>query len=423
MGQADGVRVVSADRRQITLRPYDLEGLLPEGHRARAIWAVVEGLDLSKFYDRIKARGSAPGRSATDPKVLVALWVYATSEGVGSARELERLCAEHRAYEWLRGGVAVNYHTLSDFRVEYGQELDELLTQVLAVMMKEKLIELKRVAQDGTKVVASASRGSFRRRKKLKDYLKQAREQVREVKRQAEDAEVSKRQKAARERAALERAKRIEQALEELGKVEEVRAGQKKNGRKVTSEAQASTTDPESRHMRMAGGGYRPAYNVQFATDTQANAIVGVEVTNKTTDHGLATPMIEQIEQRCGQRPREYLVDGGYTGQKTIEAAAEMGVAIYGPPPGQAGQKPQEKKRGESDAIAQWRERMASEDTKPIYRQRASTIERVNADLRTHRTLNRIAVRGRNKVLCVALWNAVAYNILRLLSLTTSPQG
>lgn len=420
MGQVGEVRVVTADRSQISLRAYDLEGLLPEGHRARAIWAVVEGLDLSKFYGRIKARGSAPGRSATDPRVLVALWVYATSEGVGSARELERLCAEHRAYEWLRGGVAVNYHTLSDFRVEYGEELDELLTQVLAVMMKGKLIELKRVAQDGTKVIASANRGSFRRRKKLKDYLKQAREQVREVKRQAEDAEVSKRQKAARERAAVEREKRIEQALEELGKVEEIRAGQKKNGRKVTSEPQASTTDPESRHMRVAGGGYRPAYNVQFATDTQANAIVGVEVTNKTTDHGLVTPMIEQIEQRCGQRPQEYLVDGGYTGQKTIEAAAEMGVAIYGPPPGQAGKKPQEKKRGESEAIAQWRERMASEDAKPVYRQRASTIERVNADLRTHRTLNRIAVRGKNKVLCVALWNAVAYNILRLLSLTAS---
>lgn len=112
--------MVSADRSQVELGPFDLESLIPPGHRARSIWSVVEKLDLSRFYEPIKARGSQAGRAATDPKVLVALWLYATTDGVGSARELERLCGEQDTYRWLRGGLTVNHHTLADFRTARG---------------------------------------------------------------------------------------------------------------------------------------------------------------------------------------------------------------------------------------------------------------------------------------------------------------
>jgi transposase len=223
-------RLVVANRSQIESRPQDLESLLPPCHRARAIWAVVERLDLSRFYEPIKARGSRAGRAAMDPKVLVALWLYATGEGVGSAHELERLCSQHDAYRWLRGGVPVNYHTLSDFRTDHETALDELFTQVLAVMLQQGLVTLKRVAQDGMRVRASAGAGSFRRRARLEEFLAVAKEQVEAVKQQRDEPAAAPRgvrQQAAQERAARQRAARVQQALEELGKIERQRDAQR----------------------------------------------------------------------------------------------------------------------------------------------------------------------------------------------------
>lgn len=412
---ATAPRLVTADRSQIELRPFDLDGLIPADHRARLIWQAVERLDLSRFYEWIKAREHQPGRPPTDPKVFVALWLYATAEGVGSARELERLCQEHRAYQWLRGGVPLNYHTLSDFRTAHEEALDDLFTQLLAVLLQQKLIVLKRVAQDGLRVRASAGSDSFRRRKKLKDFVKQARRQVEEVKKAAQDPEISARQRAARERVAQERVERLNRAMGELKKVEELRLNQS-GGKKAKSEPRASTTDPQARNMRMGDGGYHPGYNVQLATESGGNFIVGVGITNSSSDHGQVKPMIEQIEQRTGERPEEYLVDGGYTGKQTIEDVSEMGVVVYGPV-GKRGEIDNHRvKLNDSAAVAAWRKRMGSPEGKEIYKERAPLSERVNADVKTQRTLNRMLVRGMNKVLAVALWNALAYNILRWIS-------
>jgi len=261
-------RVVEADRSQLELRPFDLDSTIPQDHRARLVWRAVETLDLSGFYDRIKSRVGTAGRPPGDPKVFVALWLYATMDGVGAAREVERLCREHRAYRWICGGVAVNYHTLSDFRVVHGAALDDLLSQTLAVLMERKLVEVTRVAQDGLRVRASAGSGSFRRKKKLRQYLKEARAQVNAVKQLAEDAALNARQKAARERAAREREQRVKGALAALKEVESKRKTEYTGGgRKAKGEPRGSTTDPEARKMRMANGGFSPGYNVQFATD------------------------------------------------------------------------------------------------------------------------------------------------------------
>lgn len=164
-------RVLEADRKQIRMAAVDMEELLPPDHRARSIWDAVGGLDLSAFYREIVARGSAPGRPAVDPKILVALWLYATTEGIGSARHVARLCERDDAYRWICGGVSVNHHLLSDFRVMREGELDELLTQVIAVMMHQGLVTLKRVAQDGMRVRASAGAASFRREESLRACL------------------------------------------------------------------------------------------------------------------------------------------------------------------------------------------------------------------------------------------------------------
>jgi hypothetical protein len=343
--------------------------------------------------------------------------LYATADGVGAARELDRLCREHRAYEWLRGGVPINYHTLADFRTAHERALDDLFTQILAILMQAKLISLERVAQDGLRVRASAGAGSFRRRKKLKHYLKEARRQVEAVKKLAEDSELSARQKAARERAAHEREERMRRALEELSKLEKQRAAQT-GGRKAKSDPRSSMTDPEARRMRMGDGGFRPAYNVQFATETKGQVIVGVAVSNNGSDQGQAPPMIKEVERRTSVRPEEYLVDGGFSDKKTVDHCEREGVTLFGPVPGRWGKERSQAQPKDSPAVKRWRKLMATQEAKDIYKERAPTSERVNADVRTKRTLDRLLVRGTEKVLCVALWNAVTYNILRWLSLT-----
>jgi len=411
-------RVLTAERRQIQLRPCDLESLLPQDHLARAIWSAVEKLGLSRFYESIAARGSEPGRSAIDPKILVALWLYATSNGVGSAREVSRLCEAHDAYRWICGGVSVNHHKLSDFRVENPEALDDLMTQVLAVLMREGLCTLKRVAQDGMRVRANAGAASFRREKSLQACLAAAREQVERVKREAErdGAHGGARERAAAERAAREREERVARALAELPKARAAKPEKKKG------EARVSTTDPEARVMKMGDGGYRPAYNVQLATDTKGRAIVGVQVTNCGSDQAQMSPMLHEIERRTGAKPVEHLVDGGFVKHESIEAASAAGITVYAPvqKPKKEGVDPHQAKQGDGPGVAAWRARMGTAEAKEIYKERAATAETVNGDLKTWRGLDRFLVRGSGKVLSVALWGAITYNVMRWIAAGTT---
>jgi transposase len=412
MGEEDArARVVTANRQQLELRPMDLDGLVAGDHPVRAMWAAVERLDLRAFYEPIRAREHQPGRPPTDPKVLVALWLYATADGIGSARELDRLCREHHAYQWLRGGVPINYHLLSDFRVGHERALDDLLTQLLAVLLEQRLITVQCVSQDGLRVRASAGTSSFGRRLKLTKCWAIARQQVAAVK-AADAATVTAVQRAAQERAARERAARLQQALENLDAVVAQRAAQR-GGRKPKGEARASSTDPTARTMKMADGGFRPAYNIQLATVPQSQVIVGVQVSPCASDQGQVPAMLAQVEARTGQRPQDYLVDGGYTDKASVEHCAARGVTLYGPEPQRPGMEPGQPRPGDSAAVREWRERMQTPAAKVMYKQRAPTSERPNADLRTHRTLDRMLVRGVAKVSCIALWNVLAYNVLR----------
>jgi transposase len=410
-------RVVRANRQQVELRPMDLDSVLPPLHRARAIWALVEQLDLSAFYAPIKARGSWAGRDATDPQVLLAVWLYATATGVGSAREVERLCAAHAAYRWLRGGVAVNYHTLSDFRTAHGAALDQLLTQVLAAMAQQGLVTLKRVAQDGTRIRAAAGERSFRRRARLEEFEAQAAAQVQALREQigaAAGGGRPARQQAAQARAARERQQRVTQALAELQRVETERAEYKAGTKEPRGAARGSTTDPAARFMRMPDGGRRPAYNLQVATETAAEVIVGVHVSQGRTDFAEALPMIKQVEQRCGHKPAAILLDTGYTSQANIEALADQEVTLYGALPARRGKPdPYAARPTDSASLSALKERMRSQAGQAIYRERGQVSERVNGDLKTWRTLERLTVRGVPKVTCVALLNVIAYNLLR----------
>jgi len=433
---AGAARLLQADRSQIELRASDLESLLGEDHRARLVWGYVESQDLSKLLACVKARGAAPGRPAIDPRILFALWLYATLDSVGSGREVARLSQEHAAYRWICGGVQVNYHALNDFRVANGEFMDELLSDNVAALAAVGAITLERVAQDGMRVRASAGAASFRRQARLEEHLVEARELVQTLKTQVETdpGEASRRARAARLRAAREREERIREALAQLPEVVEVK---RRNGSKP-EDARTSTTDADARVMKMGDGGFRPAYNVQFATVCEEQVIVGVDVVNAGSDMAQLAPMVEQVEDRLGCAPDQWLVDGGFPAHAQIDAVAHK-TDVYAPVPDP---KPKKAKAGKDDdqdqggktvkaepavdkhaprdsdspAVAQWRERMATDEAKELYKERAATAECVNAQAR-NRGLQRMPVRGLAKVKCAVLLYVLAHNLMRMVKL------
>ena len=400
------------------------DDLVEAEHPVRVIWAVVCALDTSRFCQPIKARQGACGRDANDPKLLIALWLYAATDGVGSARELARLCVQSKPYQWLCGGVSMNHHTLSDFRVAHGTALDDLLTQVIASLLEKKLISVQRISQDGTRLRACAGSSSFRRKDRLNLLLEQAKEHVAELRKLLDNPEqsaaLSAAKRAAQQRAARQRQERIEQAIAQLPQLE---AKQAKLAKRVSKkdkaklkEPRVSTTDAAARVMKMPDGGYRPALNVQIATDTQSRAIVGVDVIGDGVDSNQLVPMRQQVEKRSGQEVSEHLADGGYLTFDDVDVAAEQNVTLYVPPspprqPEKYGNQFQPR-ACDSEAVNAWRVRMGSQGAKEIYKQRAATSETVNADLKTHRGLVQLTVRGIAKAKCIALWCALAYNLL-----------
>ena len=412
-------RVVRPVRNQIRFLMQDLDATLPEDHQARAIWEFLDRLDLSVFYASIQAVEGGLGRPASDPQVLLAIWVYGIVEGVGSSRKLDRLCREHDAFRWLCGEVPVDYHLLSDFRVEHQEALNELLTQIVATLMSENLVTLKEVAQDSVRVRASAGRGSFRRKVRLEECLEAAQARVEGLAQEREHPEpgVTHRERAARERVAQVRGARVEEALRQLPEVPAVKERQKRHAGKKraaeVTEARVSTTDPDARVMKMPGGDFRPAYNVQFATDVDSQAIVGVEVINRGTDQGEGLVMEEQVAQRTGQHPGAYLLDGGFVDLKDIEALEGRGVRVYAPPKKREKGQKVTRKPGAKPGVTAWRERMETEEGQAIYRHRASTAECVNAQFRVKYGVQRFTMRGGTNVTCIALFLAVTHNLLR----------
>src|SRR5215210_8916777 len=290
-------RLLTADRQQRFPRPTEIDSLLPAHHRARVIWEFTGGLDLSPLTAKIKAVAGHAGAPAIDPRILLAVWMYAISEGVAKARQVARLCESHDAYRWILGGVTVNYHTLSDFRRQHEAEIDALLTQSLGVLLHEGLVALARIAQDGMRVRASAGAASFRRKPTLEQCLATAEAQVERLKQAADeppdeppDGGRTARQRAAQARAARERLKRVQRALAELPAA---RAAKKKGHK---DQARVSTTDPDARVMKLADGGFRPAFNVEYGTDTASQLIVSVDVINVGSDMAQLGPGLDQVE-------------------------------------------------------------------------------------------------------------------------------
>ena len=422
---AGAARLREPVRDQIELRAVDLEALIGDDHAARTIWAYVETLDLGALEDTVRARTHTPGQAPVSPRLMLALWLYATSQAVGSARALAKLCTSHDAYRWLCGGVGVNYHGLSDFRTGHPELVERLLSEHLASLSTAGVINLDEVVQDGVRVRASAGSASYRRRKTLRKELNKARRLVERLTRESEDdPDASNRRiQAARRRAAAEREGRVRAALAKLEEIEAERARRAKTNRKQVAkqkEPRASTTDAQARVMKMADGGYRPAYNCQLATVGEGQIVVEAEVVAVGSDRGLMRPMIERIEHSQGRRPKRYLVDGGFTKNDDTEWAWQQGVKVYGPAvKSRHGTDPYAPRRRDGPGVAAWRRRMKSPHGKSVYKRRAPG-ECINARFRQW-GLRQFTVRGVDKVDTVLRLFALANNILAGHRLMTSP--
>jgi transposase len=424
-------KVIRPDRSQTRWDYIDLEALLPLDHVARLIWLFVMSLDLTELYAAIKSQEGEAGRPGADPAVLLALWLYATIEGVGSARELARLVKRDIAYRWIAGGVPVNYHNLADFRVDHVAVLDRLLTESVTAMIDQGLVSLDEIAVDGTKVRANASRESFKTGTKLMQIEAEVTERIAQLKSEVhgDPAASSRRRQAAQKRAAQDVKERAERALKALEQIKAERAENAKDHAKdeaKKSEAKASMTDAEARIMRFSDGAVRPAYNAQIAVAPREGVIVAVEMTDRRNDSGLAVPMVDDIVRRYGQAPERLLVDTTYATIEDIaalDANAAGKVTVYTPVPAEREditpaslRNRKSKRKHEPQAVKDWRARMATAAGKAIYSVR-KLIERVNAERKNH-GFGFLPVRGLVKAQGVALLHALAHNFVAMLRLT-----
>jgi transposase len=404
-------RLRRPDRPPLVVRPRTIDDLVPEDHPVRAVWAWVLRWDLTRFLQGIRARGERPGRAATDPQWLIAVWLYAPIAGLGCGRQLARLGIESDPDQWRCGGVSLPDQTRNEFRVDHEEALDDLLTQMIAVLTQAQIVSVPRIAQDGTRIRARAGANRFGERETLEKHLEAARAPLETVQPAAADPTLSAPPRAARERGARERPERREPAPGELKEVEQAKAEPKDKPTK-DHPARASSTDPEAGLRRMPDGGPRPASHRELATDGDRRAMVGVEATQAGRDAGPGAPMRDQVEERADEAIEEQWIDGGFVSREGIERAAAAAVTIAAPvpKPRKAGVDRHVPKPTDSAAVAEWRQRMGPPATKHLEKQRRSTIATINGEWKTERGLGRVRVRGLRKVQGVALGSALASN-------------
>ncbi|WP_145085175.1 IS1182 family transposase [Aureliella helgolandensis] len=415
-------RVSRPHRIQVEMHMLSLEDMLPRDHRARIVWSFVKTLDLEPLYEKIVVTKRTVGRNSIAPEILVSLWLLATLDGIGTARELGRRCETDIAYLWTLGNVTVNYHTLSDFRVENGAFLEKTLVDTVASLVAQGLVPLETIAQDGMRVRASAGSSSFRRKPTLESLQQQAQAHVDRLKKESENecdrSAGDARRQAAVERASRERQERLDEALRQFEELSKQRESRRKGDGEKT---RVSTTDPDARNMKMANGGFDPAFNVQFATDADSRVIVAVDVINSGTDSGQMAPMHEKVCSTYDKTPKAQLVDSAYATKGDVKTVESKGTEVVSTIPRGSvleskGKDPHAQQPGESDEYTAFRARMAKEEYKELYKTRPSVAEFPNADCR-NRNLRQFKVRGLVKVKAVALWHAVAFNFTRMVNL------
>lgn len=421
-GSSKNVRVHRPERTQVEMHLASLEQLLPTDHRARVVWQYVQSVDTESLYERFEPTALGKGRPAIAPEILLALWLLATIDSISSARELERRCESDLPYMWLRGGVSVNYHTLSDFRSNNAEFFEKMMVDSVTSMIDQGYVTLETIGQDGMRVRASAGNSSFRRKARLQQLHAAAKKHVERLRDEAEDeskrGQASAGRQAAAQRAAEERAERIRRSLEEVDKLAEQKEKRKKgDGEK----ARCSTTDPESRRMKMGDGGFRPAYDFQFVSDGDARMIVLADVNNSGSDRGKMAPLHQRVVEQYGAIPQRQLVDSAFATRGDVAKVESAGTAVYSTIKGEKkmkseGKDPYTPDPNDSIGYAKFRERMSHSESQEIYKRRPSIAEYPNAECR-NRGCRLLRVRGLERVKSVALLYASTFNLLRMIHL------
>lgn len=482
LAQERAKRIRQINRDQTRLHMIDVDKLVDADHAVRGIWEMVSRLDMGPLEKSIKAVEGGAGQSSLDPRLLTSLWIYATSLGVSSGRELSRMCEYEPGCQWLTAMEVVNHHTLSDFRVKDKAALDAMFVQVLGLLSSEGLVELTRVMQDGTKIKAQASGSSFRREVRIREHLQLAREQV-EAMDSPESDQTAQQVSRARRRAAEEKRERLEQAVKELEQLQEKRPEAQK------ADVRVSETDPDARIMKQADGGFAPSYNVQISTEASHGIIVAVAATQAGNDYGELQAGIDRVQANTGRQPDQMVVDGGFIRNSNIEAADDRGIDLIGPM-SNSNREATFRQRGiaedfypdkfeydaetdtfrcpagktltlkqtlaaegridylyraqardcescslrnqccpkvparsvvrkeDSEKVKAFRAKMETEEAKAIYRTRSQIAEFPNAWIKDKLRLRQFRVRGLRKVGMQALWACLTYNVQQWMRLS-----
>ncbi|MGV8947967.1 MAG: transposase [Candidatus Paracaedibacter sp.] len=319
-------KIYEARRNVITLETVDWLSLIDAEHPARRIIRVLDQFDLTQLYEKITSEKSCQGRPAIDPKIMLAIMVYAAMMGITSSRAIASHCKWEPGFRWILGyGLIVGYVTISTFRKEAGKCLDNILTQVITAMVAVGVVDLEEVILDGTKIKANAGRRSFHTEEELEQLKKEISDKLAKV--TIEEQKINHKSRLDNQE------KRIQKALDQIPGIQKVlneSAKKRKKGTKA-KEAKSSKTDPDARQMRFADGAKGPGYNAQFRTASKIGVIVEVQVIQRRNDSNMLTPMLDSFEFRYGYSPARILGDVNYCVKEDIEKVLRRGMEVYYP--------------------------------------------------------------------------------------------
>ncbi len=418
-------KLYEARRNVTSLEVVDWDGLIDRDHMARRILKVLDQLNLSTLYAKVNSKKDHQGRPAIDAKIILALWLYAYMQGISSSRVLAEYCKWEPGFRWILGhGLSIKHVVLSEFRKQLGEDLNDILTQVVSLMVASGIVDLDEVILDGTKLKANAGRSSFHTEKGLQTLQKEVAEKLNNL-----NSEGNKQ----RQQAVLQKKReRIEKGLAQVPAIQQAcieAAKHQKKGTRAVKEAKASSTDPDARKMRFPDGSSGPGYNPQVMTTPKSGIIVDVKVTQERNDSNLMSPMLDSFKSRYGKHPKRILADTQYGVIKDVEEALENKIDLYCPiRKGRKNSKEESKKRlerkrsKESQELKDWRAKMETEEAK-IVRRRRSQTEKVHGWMKSKMTHCQLKLRGLIGVQTEILLFAIGYNLKRygnMMSLRTA---
>jgi transposase len=416
---------------QLLLLPPSLQDWLPENHLSYFVSDVIDQLDLSEiesYYEK-DDRGQPPYH----PRMMTKVLVYAYCVGIFSSRKIQKRLIEDVAFRVLAAGNQPDFRTVSDFRKIHYKALEGLFQQVLRLALKAGAIKLGRVALDGTKVKANASKHKAMSYRRMKDDERSLREEVRKLLAQAkaadddEDARYGKDksgdelpEELSRRETRLQKIREAKRALEKRAREEAEGDGKSKEeakGARPKDKAQYNFSDPESRIMKGADG-FVQAYNAQAVVESTTQLIVAQAVTQEANDKQQVVPMVAAIRKQAGQKPEALLADSGYCSEKNLEHLEKKEIEVY---VATDRQKHGEQKTGKpgplpkgATRVDRMRRKLRTKTSSAIYAGRKSIVEPVFGQIKQARGFRQFLLRGIEKVRAEWAMVCMTHNLLKI---------